>query len=173
MNNEKYNDLFYVCALIEYLGRKTKNHRSYVVEKLGVDGIERQLKDAGVNHLYIQHTKFIVDSIHDKTVETLVMRHSIDSGSSVLILAFESDVYAAFESGFRCVSVGFAVFKIGVHSVMKVCDKFSCGGSFIGDKGSDTLYFSVKNAIRLRKLNASDIALVFDDVVHIRPSSSR
>ncbi len=50
MNSEKYNDLFYVCALIEYIGRKTKNHRSYVVEKLGVDGIERQLKDAGVNH---------------------------------------------------------------------------------------------------------------------------
>ena len=50
MNSEKYNDLFYVCALIEYIGRKTRNHRSYVVEKLGVDGIERQLKDAGVNH---------------------------------------------------------------------------------------------------------------------------
>ena len=50
MNNEEYNDLFYVCALIEYIGRKTKNHRSFVVEKLGIDGIERQLKDAGVNH---------------------------------------------------------------------------------------------------------------------------
>lgn len=50
MNNDKYNDLFYVCALIEYIGRETKNHRSYVVEKLGIDGIERQLKDAGVNH---------------------------------------------------------------------------------------------------------------------------
>ncbi|MCR4923251.1 MAG: hypothetical protein K5931_04510 [Lachnospiraceae bacterium] len=50
MSNEKYNDLFYVCALIEYIGRKTKNHRSYVVEKLGIKGIEKQLKDAGVNH---------------------------------------------------------------------------------------------------------------------------
>ncbi len=50
MNNEEYNDLFYVCALIEYIGRKTKNHRSFIVEKLGIDGIERQLKDAGVNH---------------------------------------------------------------------------------------------------------------------------
>ena len=50
MNSEKYNDLFYVCALIEFIGRKTRNHRSYVVEKLGIDGIERQLKDAGVNH---------------------------------------------------------------------------------------------------------------------------
>ena len=50
MNSEEYNDLFYVCALIEYIGRKTKNHRSFIVEKLGIDGIERQLKDAGVNH---------------------------------------------------------------------------------------------------------------------------
>ena len=50
MSDEKYNDLFYVCALIEYTARKTKNHRSFVVEKLGIDGIDRQLRDAGVNH---------------------------------------------------------------------------------------------------------------------------
>lgn len=50
MNEEKYNDLIYVCALIEYIGRKTMNHRSYVVDRLGNEGIERQLKDAGVNH---------------------------------------------------------------------------------------------------------------------------
>ena len=50
MTSEKRNDLFYVCALIEYISRATKNHRGYVVEKLGHNGIIRQLKDAPVNH---------------------------------------------------------------------------------------------------------------------------
>ena len=28
------NDLFYTCSLIEYIARKTKNHRTDVVAKL-------------------------------------------------------------------------------------------------------------------------------------------
>ena len=31
MNDEEKNDLFYVCSLIEYVGRRTKNHSSDVV----------------------------------------------------------------------------------------------------------------------------------------------
>ena len=50
MTDKERNDLFYVCALIEYTARKTKNHRGDVVRKLGRKGIERQLKDAQVNH---------------------------------------------------------------------------------------------------------------------------
>ena len=50
MTNKEKNDLFYVCALIEYTARKTKNHRGDVVKKIGRKGIKRQLKDAQVNH---------------------------------------------------------------------------------------------------------------------------
>ena len=40
MNSEgrekvKDNDLFFTCGLIDYMARKTKNTRSYVVNKLG------------------------------------------------------------------------------------------------------------------------------------------
>ena len=31
MSNEDRNDLFYVCSLIEYVGRRTKNRRGDVV----------------------------------------------------------------------------------------------------------------------------------------------
>ncbi|GHU72406.1 hypothetical protein FACS189413_15460 [Bacteroidia bacterium] len=31
---KEYNDLFFVCSLIEYIGRKTKNHRNVVVNSL-------------------------------------------------------------------------------------------------------------------------------------------
>lgn len=44
------NDIFYVCTLIKYIGRYTKNHRKYVVEKMGKEGIKHQLDYADVNH---------------------------------------------------------------------------------------------------------------------------
>lgn len=44
------NDLFYVCSLIEFIGRQTCNHRKTVVDLLGVEGIKKQLHDAPVNH---------------------------------------------------------------------------------------------------------------------------
>ncbi|MEE5993973.1 MAG: hypothetical protein V3G42_12140 [Oscillospiraceae bacterium] len=49
MNNIK-DDLFYVCALIEYTARKTKNRRRAIVNALGEKGIHKQLHDACVNH---------------------------------------------------------------------------------------------------------------------------
>lgn len=70
MDNVSYNDLIYVCALIEYIGRKTKNHRSYVVEKLGIDGIDRQLIDAGVNHC------LSFEQVSDELIE----RYGIEDG---------------------------------------------------------------------------------------------
>lgn len=44
------NDLFFTCSLIEYIGRVTKNHRSYIVNTLGKDGIKRIYQDAEVMH---------------------------------------------------------------------------------------------------------------------------
>ena len=39
--DKKENDLFFLCAFIEYLGRKTKNHRSEIVNKLGKENLSR------------------------------------------------------------------------------------------------------------------------------------
>lgn len=50
MTEQEKNDLFYVCTLIEYTGRKTQNSRSVIAKALGEEGIEKQLHDAGVNH---------------------------------------------------------------------------------------------------------------------------
>ncbi len=44
------NNLFYVCSLIEYIARQTKNKRKVVVDSLGIEGIKKQLHDAPVNH---------------------------------------------------------------------------------------------------------------------------
>lgn len=50
MNDNEKNDLFYVCSLIEFIGRKTKNRRSTIVDILGKREIKRQLELAEVNH---------------------------------------------------------------------------------------------------------------------------
>ncbi|MPM64063.1 hypothetical protein SDC9_110949 [bioreactor metagenome] len=50
MNDIKKNNLFYVCSLIEFIGRKTKNKRGTIVKILGKKELERQLELAEVNH---------------------------------------------------------------------------------------------------------------------------
>lgn len=50
MDEKLKNDLFYVCSLIEFIARKTKNKRAVIVKALGEKGIEKQLEDAEVNH---------------------------------------------------------------------------------------------------------------------------
>ncbi len=50
MTEKEKNDLFYVCSLVEYIARQTKNRRGIVTEALGREGIEKQLYDAEVNH---------------------------------------------------------------------------------------------------------------------------
>ncbi|MEE3482227.1 MAG: hypothetical protein VZQ80_09610 [Lachnospiraceae bacterium] len=50
MNDFTRDDVYYVCTMIEYTARKTKNHRGYLVSQLGIDGIRKQLKYASTNH---------------------------------------------------------------------------------------------------------------------------
>jgi hypothetical protein len=50
MSQEERNNLFYVCSLIEYIARITKNRIADIVIRLGKDEIERQLDLAEVNH---------------------------------------------------------------------------------------------------------------------------
>lgn len=38
MTEIERNDYFYVCSLIEYIARETKNHRGYIVECIGQEG---------------------------------------------------------------------------------------------------------------------------------------
>lgn len=63
MNEEEKNDLFYVCSLIEFLGRKTKNHRSDIVKILGIKELNRQISLAEVNHC------LSFDQVSDELIE--------------------------------------------------------------------------------------------------------
>ncbi|MCI9596899.1 MAG: hypothetical protein HFE75_06300 [Firmicutes bacterium] len=50
MTVDEKNDLFYVCALIEFIARETTNKRGDIVRAIGERGLRKQLRDAGVNH---------------------------------------------------------------------------------------------------------------------------
>jgi len=44
------NDIFFVCSLIEHIARRTKNHRSVVVNALGRDKLQHILNLADIYH---------------------------------------------------------------------------------------------------------------------------
>ncbi|WP_353094763.1 hypothetical protein [Tissierella praeacuta] len=48
--NPKENDLFFTCSLIEYIGRKTKNKRADVVNRLGKSTIFKIYELADIYH---------------------------------------------------------------------------------------------------------------------------
>lgn len=50
MNEQEKDDLFYLCSLIEYISRVTKNHRGDVVRQIGKKELERLYHLASVNH---------------------------------------------------------------------------------------------------------------------------
>lgn len=60
----KDNDLFFTCALIEYISRKTKNVRSDVVSQLGRDNISKVYDLADVYHCEN------IDSVSDEFIKT-------------------------------------------------------------------------------------------------------
>ena len=47
---KKDNDIFFVCSVIEHIGRETKNRRADVVSALGKDTLARYLELADVYH---------------------------------------------------------------------------------------------------------------------------
>jgi hypothetical protein len=65
------NDLFFVCGLIEYIARKTLNHRDTVVKALGRERIEHVYKLADVYHC---------ENI-DKTSDELIEKSGLSAGS--------------------------------------------------------------------------------------------
>ena len=69
--DSKLNDLFFLCSLIEYVGRQTKNERKTVVNALGRKGLEHYYELAEVYHC---------ENI-DKVTDELVNKYHITMGT--------------------------------------------------------------------------------------------
>jgi len=48
--NKVANNLFFLCSLIEYIGRETKNHRNVIVNAIGKDELQHILDLADIYH---------------------------------------------------------------------------------------------------------------------------
>ena len=64
------NNLFFLCSLIEYMGRKIKNHRNLVVNAIGKDDL--------------QHIFDLADVYHSENIDKLAVefteKHNIENG---------------------------------------------------------------------------------------------
>lgn len=67
---KEYNDLFFVCSLIEYIGRKTKNHRNVVVNAIGKEKLQ---------HLYDLADVYHSENI-DKLSDELIAQYHLQEG---------------------------------------------------------------------------------------------
>lgn len=69
--NQRANDVFFACSLIDYIARKTKNHRVDVVNQLGKERIAKIIDLADVYH------SDNIDAVSDEFIEEA----SIECGS--------------------------------------------------------------------------------------------
>ena len=65
------NDLFYICSLIEYIARKTKNEPAAVIDKLGTDKLRKIYELADIYHS---------ENI-DNVAQELIEKHDIQTGN--------------------------------------------------------------------------------------------
>ena len=64
------NNLFFLCSLIEYIGRKTKNHRNVVVNAIGKNDLQHIFDFSDVYHC---------ENI-DKLTFEFTKKHNIENG---------------------------------------------------------------------------------------------
>ncbi|MDR2467092.1 MAG: hypothetical protein LBD35_06830 [Prevotellaceae bacterium] len=64
------NDLFFLCSLIEYIGRKTKNHRNVIVNAVGKERLQHIFDLADVYHCENM----------DKITSELIEKYGIEDG---------------------------------------------------------------------------------------------
>ncbi len=68
---KQMNDLFFLCSLIEYVARKTRNERKTIVNAMGQNGLRHYLDFADVYHCENM----------DKVTEEIVSKFGIKNGT--------------------------------------------------------------------------------------------
>ena len=123
MTEIERNDFFYVCSLIEYIARQTKNRRRVIVEALGKEGIEKQLYDAEVNHC------LSFEQVSDEVIE----RYKIPEGDFDTITECRYEVPSFMDIG-KIYSI---LIEDCAEPEREVDELIKIFSSFISDKISD------------------------------------
>lgn len=87
--DRKLNDLFFVCSLIEYVARKTKNERKIIVNALGHTGLE---------HFYDLAEVYHCENI-DKVTSEIINKYHISIGKYDNVAKAEDNVSTHWDIG--------------------------------------------------------------------------
>lgn len=99
---KEYNDLFFVCSLIEYIGRKTKNHRNVVVNAIGKEKL--------------QHIYDLADVYHSENIDKL-------SNELIGKYHIENYVFDNVKNGKYAIPTHWDIGKVYKRLIVDICNK--------------------------------------------------
>ena len=137
MDEKRKDDIYFVCTMIEYVARVTKNRRADIVKYLSKKNIEHQLRVAEVNHC------LSFEQVSDEWIE----QYSIEQGTFDTITNCKYTVPSVTAIGRVYQQLVMGISKEN-EEAQAIIDVFS---SFISDEISDfnsSVYYSNPDYLR-------------------------
>ena len=147
MTEKQKDDIYYVCSLIEFIARKTKNHRQDVIRHFSKADVERQLRLAEVNH------RLSFEQVADELIED----YGISDGDFDTVKECRYDVPSFLSIGMLYQELVLSTMKTE-DAAQGIIDIFS---SFISDEISDfnsNVYYTNPDYLRCSYLEGKMLA---------------
>lgn len=147
MTEKQKDDIYYVCSLIEFIARKTKNHRQDVIRHFSKADVERQLRLAEVNHCLS----------FEQVADELIEDYGISDGDFDTVKECRYDVPSFLSIGMLYQELVLSTMKTE-DAAQGIIDVFS---SFISDEISDfnsNVYYTNPDYLRCSYLEGKMLA---------------
>lgn len=147
MTEKQKDDIYYVCSLIEFIARKTKNHRQDVIRHFSKADVERQLRLAEVNHCLS----------FEQVADELIEDYGISDGNFDTVKECRYDVPSFLSIGMLYQELVLSTMK-NEDAAQGIIDIFS---SFISDEISDfnsNVYYTNPDYLRCSYLEGKMLA---------------
>ena len=147
MTKKQKDDIYYVCSLIEFIARKTKNHRQDVIRHFSKADVERQLRLAEVNHCLS----------FEQVADELIEDYGISDGDFDTVKECRYDVPSFLSIGMLYQELVLSTMK-NEDAAQGIIDVFS---SFISDEISDfnsNVYYTNPDYLRCSYLEGKMLA---------------
>ena len=147
MTEKQKDDIYYVCSLIEFIARKTKNHRQDVIRHFSKADVERQLRLAEVNHCLS----------FEQVADELIEGYGISNGDFDTVKECRYDVPSFLSIGMLYQELVLSTMK-NEDAAQSIIDVFS---SFISDEISDfnsNVYYTNPDYLRCSYLEGKMLA---------------
>ena len=147
MTEKQKDDIYYVCSLIEFIARKTKNHRQDVIRHFSKANVERQLRLAEVNHCLS----------FEQVADELIEDYGVSDGDFDTVKECRYDVPSFLSIGMLYQELVLSTMK-NEDAAQGIIDVFS---SFISDEISDfnpNVYYTNPDYLRCSYLEGKMLA---------------